>query len=78
MEWKPTFTEIQHRMEDPFTDVWNTAPEIQDMMRWNRSKTYRTLDQMVKNYWLIWRWHPKRNGWYATKQYALPWLAKGK
>jgi uncharacterized protein YqcC (DUF446 family) len=78
MAWRSEYIAIQDEMRAHLFWVWITAPDLARMMGWTESKTRYWVDKMVKDYWLIWRWHPQRHGWLATRQYALPHNAKGK
>lgn len=58
--------------------AWRSAPELAIKLKWEDGKTRYWLEKMVDIRYAIWRWHPGRHGWHATKQYALPHLAKRK
>ncbi len=76
MAWPNQYIEVQKQLEDNTYYVWRSATEIGRLLGWGSGKTNYWLGRMVKDYWLIWRWHPRRYGWLATRQYALPWVEK--
>jgi hypothetical protein len=76
MAWPKEYIEINDRLISPYTQVWNTVPEIARLLHWSNGKTYYWIDRMVRDYWLIWRWMPRRYGWHETRQYAKPHRAK--
>jgi len=76
MPWPDEYSEIYSRLRDANTKVWNSAPEIARLMHWPKGKMYYWLDRMVRDYWLIWRWQPRRYGWHETRQYAISHRAK--
>lgn len=76
MPWPQQYLDIRDEMLVYPHEPWWTGPELAKVMRWSRSKTDRWLQRMICDRWIIWRWHPKRHGWHATRQYALPWKAR--
>lgn len=78
MSWPREYLQMQGFLESHNWSPWHTAPEIAYFSGIPKTSLYRLLDRMIADKWIIWRWHPKRHGWHATRQYALPWLAKGK